>query len=72
MLSGPKTFWSGLKMVLTGRARTYTGYPVDAEKAVAILELNSPHAAKWWRGNCPHLIGKGQLFIFDLDCANAA
>lgn len=38
------------------------GYPVDAARAVEILETKSPEAASWWRTNVP--IDMMPTFVF--------
>jgi hypothetical protein len=47
-----------------GRAERTYGFPVDANRAVEILEVSSPEAASWWRENTPELIQPNRYLVF--------
>jgi hypothetical protein len=64
VLDGPPKFWPTLWALLRGKFERETGYVVDCNEAVAILEERDPEAAAWWRENAPHMLRPGRKFIF--------
>lgn len=64
VLTGPRGCATAVLHLLTGKVRWKTGYVVDAELAVCLLEENDPEAAEWWRDNAPHAIRPGRHFVF--------
>jgi hypothetical protein len=64
VLSRPKTFLGMLLAQLLGRTKRQSGFIVDADRAVEILDAHSPDAANWWRENATHSIKPGQRFVF--------
>lgn len=66
VLTGPKSrlgHWIGR---LTGRVLRKSGYLVDANLAVRLLETRNPTAAIWWRTHAGVVVAPGGEFIFDL------
>jgi hypothetical protein len=63
-VSGPRTCLAQLWAAFMGRAERIYGFPVDANRAVEILEVASPEAASWWRENAPELILPKRYLIF--------
>jgi hypothetical protein len=47
---------------LRGRLNRETGYAVDANTAVSLLEKMAPDAASWWREKIPRFPGRKFLF----------
>lgn len=66
ILTMPKTLLGHWLGVLTGRSRLITGYLVDANHAVRLVEARNPTAAVWWRTHAGGSVQPGQGFIFDL------
>lgn len=64
VLDGPHKFWASLWKVLRRKVEWESGYLVDCNEAVQILEDAHPEAAAWWRENAPHMLRPGQKFIF--------
>ena len=65
VLSGPKTLWAFFAAWFGGKLFPYQGYTVSALKAVELLDAVRPDAARWWREHTPHLMRRGQAFVFD-------
>jgi len=65
VLSGPKTFWAFFTAWFGGKLAPQSGYAVHVLTAVELLERTRPDAARWWRENTPHLMRRGQAFVFD-------
>jgi hypothetical protein len=65
VVSGPKSLMALAVAWFGGKLFPYRGYTVSALKAVEVLEAVRPDAAKWWRENTPHLMHRGQAFVFD-------
>lgn len=63
VVTGPKSFFSSLLLVLSGRARRVSGYRVDARTAIDILEKHAPDAANWWNAHAPPR-GHHRNFVF--------
>jgi len=64
VLTGPKTYWAHLLQRLLGQGRRESGYFVNADAAVALLERTNPTAAAWWRENASGMMVPGRNFIF--------
>jgi hypothetical protein len=64
VVSGPRTCLAQLWAALLGRAQSVTGFPVEASRAVEILEASSPQAASWWRENASELIQPKRYLLF--------
>ena len=64
VLSGPRNRLIALLWGLRGWLPRKTGYAVDANEAVRILEQTSPVAAAWWRDNVPRLQHRRRKFLF--------
>ena len=64
MLSGPPHELAALWRALLGRLQRDTGYAVDANTALTILERTAPDAAQWWRENVPRLRARRRKFLF--------
>lgn len=58
------TIWHHLKALLGGRAKTVTGYLVEAGRAVDLLAASNLEAAEWWRHNTPDQLRAGRHFVF--------
>ena len=44
-------------------------YTVSVDDALVVLEKASPNSARWWRKNCPDIVGTGHVFLFVIeDC----
>ena len=68
VLTGPRTLGCLLRALFTGEP--VEGYAVPVLPAIAILERSHPEAAAWWRANTPHLLRRGQHFVFSAEvCA---
>jgi len=68
VLTGPRTLTGLLRALFQGEP--IEGYAVPVLPAIAILELAHPEAAAWWRANTPHLMRRGQHFVFSAEvCA---
>jgi hypothetical protein len=63
-VSGPRTYLAQLWAAFMGRAERIYGFPVDASRALEILEVSSPEAASWWRKNTPELIQPKRYLVF--------
>jgi hypothetical protein len=63
-LSGPRTCLAQLWAHVQGRSVRINGFPVDASRAVDILNRSSPEAAGWWRENAAELILPKRYLIF--------
>src|SRR5262249_52463752 len=55
VLSGPRNQFIAVLWGLLGRLRIQSGYAVNVQQALAILERAAPDAASWWRENVPRL-----------------
>lgn len=66
VLTMPKTRFGYWLAMLAGRSRLFTGYLVDANRAVQRVEARNPTAAIWWRAHAGASVQPGQGFIFDL------
>jgi hypothetical protein len=64
VLSGPRNRLIALWWALRGRLERKSGYAVDANEAVRILEGTAPEAAAWWRKNVPRLQHRKRKFLF--------
>jgi len=64
VLSGPRNRLIAAWWGLLGRLKPQSGYAVDVNGALAILEKSAPEAASWWRGNVPRLLVKKRKFLF--------
>ena len=64
VVSGPKTFLTGLVALVTGKLERQTGFAVEAQPAIAALAKIDPEAAEWWRENVPHLTQPRRYFVF--------
>jgi hypothetical protein len=53
--------------LLMGRTGRQSGYIVEAHRAVEILAVHSPDAAKWWRENAADSIKPGRRFLFSAE-----
>jgi hypothetical protein len=63
-LSGPRTLLAQLWARIRGRTDRIYGFPVDAARAVDILDRASPDAAAWWRENAAELVLPARYLIF--------
>jgi hypothetical protein len=63
-LSGPRNRLIALWWALRGQLDCKSGYAVDANEAVRILEGTAPEAAAWWRQNVPRLQHRERKFLF--------
>ena len=64
VLSGPRTLVAQLWAHVRRRTdRTY-GFPVDAVRAVEILDHASPEAAAWWRENASEFVLPKRYLVF--------
>jgi hypothetical protein len=68
VLTGPKTFFASLLNLLRGQRSFSTGFAVEVQSAVHILERAHPMAAAWWKGNAPHLLRPRKYFVFPAEC----
>jgi hypothetical protein len=64
VLTGPRTFWGRLWVILTGRTKNEYGYVVDAPRSLFLLAESAPWAAQWWRECAPHTWMPGRSFLF--------
>jgi len=64
VLSGPRNRLTAILWGLLGRLRRETGYAVDVNCALGVLEKVAPDAALWWRENVPRLSAKKRKFLF--------
>lgn len=64
VLSHPKTWFGMLLARISGKTKQERGYIVDAQRAVEILAVHSPDAARWWRESAAHSLQPGQYFLF--------
>lgn len=48
-----------------GKLERWEGYLVLSARAVEILMVARPDAARWWHENTPELLKPGQIFVFD-------
>jgi hypothetical protein len=64
VLTGPPNRLAALLSGLRGRLQRNTGYAIDANTALAILERASPEAARWWRESVPRLRARNRRFLF--------
>ena len=64
VLSGPRNRLIGPWWALRGRLERKSGYAVDADEAVRILEGTAPETAAWWRQNVPRLQHGKRKFLF--------
>ena len=64
VLSGPRNRLIALWWALRGRLERKSGYAVDANEAVRILEGTAPEAAAWWRQNVPRSQHENRKFLF--------
>jgi hypothetical protein len=71
VLTGPKTLIGRWVRYFSGRLTRGTGYAVDADTAIAILDERAPQAASWWRENAPHLLNCGRRFLFHAEVCRA-
>jgi hypothetical protein len=70
VLSGPRNRLIAAWWGLLGRLQQKSGYAVDAQEALAILEKSAPDAAFWWRENVPRLRARKQTFLFDVSACD--
>lgn len=66
VLSTPKTRIGQCLARFFGRARTETGYLVEALAAIDLLAQSSREAADWWRTHTPELARPGQYLLFQV------
>lgn len=64
VLSGPRSCFGMLAMLVRGKYWRLGGYRVNALKAISVLEKASPEAAHWWRTNTPHMMKRSRMFLF--------
>jgi hypothetical protein len=64
VLSGPRNRLIALWWALRGQLDCKSGYAVDANEAVRILEGTAPEAAAWWQQNVPRLQHRERKFLF--------
>ena len=64
VLSGPKTFFSQLLALLSGRLTREAGYAVETHRAMAALAVASPEALTWWQENVPYVEQSNRYFVF--------
>ena len=64
VLSGPRSYLAQIWAIVRGRTEQIYGFPVEAARAVDILQTSSPVAAAWWRENTPQLILPKRYMIF--------
>jgi len=64
VLSGPKGLLAFFRALLTGKLALKRGFAVETNAALAVLALNHPDAAAWWRENAPHLFKGKRYFVF--------
>jgi hypothetical protein len=64
VLTAPRTLIGRWVRYFSGRLGRDTGYAVDADTAIAILDERAPQAATWWRENALHLLDRGRRFLF--------
>jgi hypothetical protein len=64
VLSRSSGRFRSLIALLAGKWRRESGYVVECIAAIEVLSTVSPDAANWWRVHTPHLIKKGQYFLF--------
>src|SRR5262245_2514264 len=69
VLSGPKTLFTALVALVTGKLGRESGYAVSVQAAIEVLAKHSPEAAAWWRKNTPHMIRPTRFFVFGADIA---
>jgi hypothetical protein len=71
VLSVPVGRVRSLIALLSGKFKREPGYLVECMAAVEALSKASPEAANWWRENTPHLMKKGQYFVFQKSVGHA-
>ncbi len=64
VLTGPRSFVARLSALFSGRFERRQGYAVSVLEAISALDAANPAAARWWRGNAPHLLRPGKAFVF--------
>ena len=64
VLTGPRTFWGAVWVLLTGQTAKWYGYVVDAPRSLFLLAESAPRAAQWWRECVPHTWMPGRLLVF--------
>jgi hypothetical protein len=65
VLTGPRTYLTGLLAWISGRLHLAEGYLVDdAPAALQVLESAHPEAAAWWRKHTPHIYQSNRKFLF--------
>jgi hypothetical protein len=64
VLSGPRTFLSGVLAFLSARLERQLGYAVETRLAMAALAAHSPEALAWWQENTPHVMQPRRYFAF--------
>jgi hypothetical protein len=64
VLTGPRTFLAQLWALVRGRSEKIYGFPMDAARAVEILDDVSSEAVAWWRENARELILPKRYLLF--------
>ena len=64
VLSGPKSLFSQLFALPTGKLKREVGYAVETHRAMTALAVASPEAVDWWRENVPHVMQPKRYFVF--------
>jgi hypothetical protein len=72
VLSGPRSFFSSIGALLTGKLTRRSGFLVETQPAIAVLAKSSPEAAAWWQGNTPHLLRPKRYFVFPQDVGHVS
>lgn len=67
VLSGPRSVFSRIGALVTGKLQRRSGFIVETQAAIAVLEKSSPEAAAWWQENTPHLLRPRRYFVFPQD-----
>jgi hypothetical protein len=70
VVSGPRTFLSFLLALFSGKLERRSGFRVETQAAVAVLETRSPEAAAWWRETVPHQLQPKRYFVFESEAGN--
>ena len=71
VLSGPRNRFIALFWGLFGRLERQTGYAVNVNEALGILEKTNSNAAAWWRVNVPRLQDRKRKFLFQKSVCEA-
>ena len=66
ILSSPKNIWSYLYLFFTSKTSRTNGYIVNSGKAIELLKMHNPNAAKWWCENTSYE-NSGRVFLFQTE-----